>query len=362
MCFCGDDDSDFEELCTCCCLCCCNSYNPADYKKKKEFFCYCYQAQRKSYWCNKFFTNETQEQLIPFLILYFLLELMTIAFEQQYERYKGEHQHIKTFYSVFLGSFIMFLYFSITAGRFINYLKEDYFHGTKKELLGRLSEKLLDGTYGIVLFNGIFSLIFSSIYLFNKSQPKNYIFQNNVNIILLPILMNKLYYLTLNYYCTYTSEKSKKEKFELFISSSTLISLYMLIWDGILFFIKEFISYFQTDDNFLRSLYIFQFIASIIPCIIFAVIFVSFLVAACDCCNLLCCNCKEYDKGIGFFLFLYMILSFIFCFGGCWLDSESIMYSNCCCCDKKSKCYCNCWKIIDDKIWGKEKKKEIYDD
>ena len=81
----------------------------------------------------------------------------------------------------------------------------------KFDLITKLSNELLGGTHGILLFNGVFSLIFSSFYLSHMSdEVKGYLFKDNLNIIFIPILMNKFYYFTLNYYCIYQAEKNKK--------------------------------------------------------------------------------------------------------------------------------------------------------
>ena len=44
------------------CYCSLCEYDTYDYAKDQEVFRYCYKAQRKSYWCNKFVTNETQKK------------------------------------------------------------------------------------------------------------------------------------------------------------------------------------------------------------------------------------------------------------------------------------------------------------
>ena len=65
----------------------------------------------------------------------------------------------------------------------------------------------------------------------------------------MPILMNKFYYFTLNYYCIYTSEDIKK--FDI-IPGSSLISIYISIWDFILSLIKSNIpdEYGTNDYNY----------------------------------------------------------------------------------------------------------------
>lgn len=214
-----------------CCCCCCCEYKKEDFNKNNDFFCYCYKAHRKFYWCDKFITNDAQKKIVPFMIEYFFLRLLTIAFEKQYENYKGKKEHIKTRSSVFILSFFLFLYLSLSLSRLSGSYGDDDTKENKNEkrfqrdLISKLSNGILDGVHAILFFNGVFSFIFSVLYLSSKLE---YIFEDNVNVIFIPILINKFYLLTLNYYCAYTSEENKNDEL---ISNSTLISLYMGIWD-----------------------------------------------------------------------------------------------------------------------------------
>ena len=73
-------------------------------KNIKNFFV------RKSFWCNNFLTNKVQKKIVPYMIEYFLLQLTTIALEQQYEDNKGKYVHIKTYILVFkLLSYYIFI-------------------------------------------------------------------------------------------------------------------------------------------------------------------------------------------------------------------------------------------------------------
>ena len=101
------------------CICSKCEYKIEDYNKKEEVFLYCYKTQRKSFWCNKFFTNETQQKLFPYMLEYFILQLKTIGFEKQYEKYKNKEVHIKTWTTVFISSFILYLYFTISFSRIV---------------------------------------------------------------------------------------------------------------------------------------------------------------------------------------------------------------------------------------------------
>ena len=94
--------------------------------------------------------------------------------------------------------------------------------------------------------------------------------------------MNKFYYLTLNYYCLYLSEALKG--FEL-ISGSTLISIYIMVWNVIIEAIK------RIDKLYI--LYIIQIIFVSIPSLIIGLYFlIEGICKACCNCNLLhflCC-------------------------------------------------------------------------
>jgi len=320
---CQDD----EDNCKCFCCCCCE-YNEKDYSKDKESFCYCYQAQRKSYSCNKYFTNDTQKKIAPYMIEYFFLLFNTFAFEKIYEEKKGKYIHIKTFISVLGGSFILFFILTLSVAKFIKYVNddsEDEKKGKKNEIISKLSNEILDGTHGILFFNGIFSLIFSSFYLSKNEDIKDLFFDKNTNIIILPILLNKLFYLTLNYYCTYQTEEKKNQDFEL-ISGSTLISIYLSIFNLIIYFIQKIPSH--------HVLFIIQICFSCIPCFFVALFIIALiwvLLTECNIINILVC-----------------ILSYLLCFGCLWYDYdafyciESTCYCELCCCDYLSCCYCEC--------------------
>ena len=117
-----------------CYCCCCCEYNEEDYDKRKEFFCYCYQGQRKQYWVNKFITNETQKKIVPYMIEYFFLRFTTIAFEKDYNEKITENEKDKDidktkdgiiFIIVFVSTFLLFFYFTLSFSRFISGLLDD---------------------------------------------------------------------------------------------------------------------------------------------------------------------------------------------------------------------------------------------
>ena len=160
------------------------------------------------------------------------------------------------------------------------------------EDIKKLSLDILDGTHGILVFNEIFALIFSSLYLSDNDNP---MFENN-NFLLVPILMNKFYYFTLVFYCISYSEE--KRKFEL-ISSSTLISIYISIMNFIISLIRNNIS--------LKALYIIQLVfACGVICLFLLVFILIFIIPFCNCET----PCRQRIS------MLFCVSSYICCFGG----------------------------------------------
>ena len=79
-----DEEEDEKNKKQYCCCYECSDYKKEEYKKNKEFFCYCYQAKRKQTWFNKFLTSDIQKKILPYMVEFFFLQLLTIAFEKQY--------------------------------------------------------------------------------------------------------------------------------------------------------------------------------------------------------------------------------------------------------------------------------------
>ena len=345
-----------DDSCKCVCRCC--KYDENDYEKNEEVFHYCYKAKRKSYWCNKFFTNSTTKTFFPYMIFYCILQLSTIGFEKQYEKYKNikQNEHKKTYYTIYISTFILFLYLTIS---FCYLFKKE-----KKNII------ILDGTYGVLYFNCIFSIIFSSLYIYHENESiKDYFFTDNINIIFMPILMNKFYYFSLNYYCTYSSEKEKKSEI---LSSSTVISLYIIIWNLILSTLIKILIPDEKKNNgysYYNVLYIIQIVISSIPCLLVGLFIVGGLIYSLWCIK---------GRNCCFYEFFCCLFCYFFCLGGLWFrlifsfeekekakyeleccncgdycevdDECCIVYCHdnnlvfgCCCCDENSCCknnYC----------------------
>ena len=201
----------------------------------------------------------------------------------------------------------------------------------QKDWISFLSNNILNGTFGILLFNGVFSLIFSLYYLLHNQGEENNSFFND-NLILIPILMTKFHYFTLNYYCTYTSETTKK--FQL-ISSSALISFYILLFNGVMTVLNAII----PDDNnnkfiYFNIFYFIQIISSIIPAFVVMIFIFGGLLYSTgilDC--LYHCNCQDCKKNFFCHQFLFCLCSFICCFGGLWIRTYDIENDDYECCN-----------------------------
>ena len=335
---------------SCYCSICKNcKYDPIDYEKDEESFCYCYKVERKCQWFNKFMVNQTQKKVFPYMLEYFFLQLTTIGLENQYEKYKDLNIHRKTWIIIFISTFIYFFYLTITFNRYYNDeferkkdKEENEKKNIKKETIGKLSNEILNGTHSIVLFNSLFSFIFSIFYFSNMSEEvKSFLFKDNINIIFIPILMNKFYYFTLNYYCIYTAEEDKK--FEM-ISYSSIISFYIIIWNLIMTIIKSIIpdGNDNNDYNNYQILYIIQIIfASPVTlfvgiCLFFGLLGGLGLLEYLDGCD----NCSLILYYFSLHKYIFFLISFIFCFGGLWFRMLD--------CDGKYECYCDCCDVGDN--------------
>ena len=308
------------------CFCCC-SENEIDYNKKnKEFFCYCYQAKRKQNWFNKFITSNIQKKVFPYMLEYFYLQFLTIAFEKHYleilvvenkqSLYDTENAHSLLKMSdmhnfiVFILTFFLYFYFTLSFNTFISFFRESKDKENKYNIVNKISNGILDGIHGILLFNSVFSLVLSSLYLYNN----DYSFFKYHYLLFIPILMNKFYYFTLIFYCISYSEENKK--FEL-ISGSTLISLYLLVWDTVVSLIRQSCS--------LLGLYLTQIVFSSIPCLFIIFILIAIFIGL-SCSKELACEDRIH--------IILCCFSFFVCFGGFWVQEDSF--------DKITRCNCKC--------------------
>ena len=214
------------------------------------------------------------------------------------------------------------------------------YEGTKT---GIFSQNILNGTIGIFLVNGLYSLILSSKYL-AKSYNSDEELETELgkdNYVIFPVLLNKYYYFTLLYFClTYSEEQ---DGFNL-ISSSTLISLYISAFD----FIISIIGVLGT-----KSVIIIQLVFSCFVGIFWLFIIIAFLVSMIK---------DKTIKPIIRTLCLFLCRFFIFCLIMAFIDENKKCYCQCCadCCQKISEEDKEVKIIEEDK--GEEKEKFIQED
>jgi len=307
-----------------CCCCCCINYNEKDYEKDQQFFCYCYQKRRKCYWINDFLTKDIKK-IVPYLIEYFILRLTIIGFEKQYEinaiDLKIKDNYIFIFIGVFIGTFLLFLYLTLSFNKIIKLINIHQYDNQSNIVyhINLLSNEILSGINGILFFTSILSLVLSSFYQSNlENETKLFIFNENNYIILIPLLMTKFYHFTLIYFCLSYSEDNNK--FDL-IKGSTLIKLYLSAWDFIIWLIKLWV-----DQDSINSLYIIQLVCSSLVLLYFLIWLFLLMIKKIK-------NCQKCLEEI--LKLCYCLFSFLFCCGGCWYNSEA--YD-----DVKCGCKCTC--------------------
>ena len=297
----------------CCLCCCCNSISEKQYDINEHFFCYCYKGQRKLKWFDKLIRNETQKKLIPIMMEFFILQLTTIGFEKiyndmnddEYDNF-GDETNVRIYNGIFILSLLFFLYITISFGSLFNYLTKDEKFQSLKGFVETISNDILNGTYGVIIFNAFYSFYFSIKFLIKGFNEDD----NSIkSFILFPIFMNKFYFFTFtNVASVYTDDEDGIE----LVSFSTLISIYLSIWDTIIGFITDYIP--------LNGLFIIQIIISS-----FIIIFTLFIVII-----------FLFFIKLFWLSFLYM-LSFIFTFGGVWFCNcfkKHNFYRSCRCCNK----------------------------
>lgn len=156
--------------------------------------------------------------------------------------------------------------------------------------------------YGTIIFNSIYSIVFTSFYWRDKNKNLE---KFNIYLIYIPTLITKFYYFTLNYYCLCYSKIQKGNEI---LSGSLIISIYLSIIDFIYKFARDY-----DDISKIDSILIIQIISSIsILTINILIILIGawknrynhsiFTVLICLACFSLCCGGSKFC-GYSDFLF-----------------------------------------------------------
>jgi hypothetical protein len=255
---------------------------------------------------------------------YFILKLMAIGFEDDYQ---SKNINTFNFLFIFIISSLLFFYISISFYKLIKSWRPSL--QEKNDLLAQISNAISDGGHGILIFNSLFTLIFSAFKVSNRNIFKENFLENKKynNIILIPIIMNKFYYFTLMYYCISYSEDKKGQDL---ISGSTLISFYIFVFNLFYDVLKRKI----LKNNI--NLYIFQICISAFPSFITFIGFIIGIIFA-----------IHFDVCI----MAFVCLCCFFCGGGLYLnydDLENIYFENE---DKETDYYNKCLKYLRFENW-----------
>ena len=316
--FCGDQKENEKKYGKKLSYCCCCNCDKINYEQNNTFFCYCYQGKRKQKWFNNYIANEVQRNLVNKIFNYILLNLCSIYFEAIFRRnnksekktvdYKGTLIYL----IIFLSTFALFFLICISFGRlgFLCQNKDD-----KKEKVSKLSNEILAGMSGITYFNGLYCFIL----LYYSFKKDGTILYNNYYIYP-PLLMNKFYYFILTYYSLSYSESKKGSEL---ISASTLVSIYLLLWNSFFDILVEncyygILKFFQFFfSGFVSSIFIYMIIS--LKCIM--------------CSNFGCClSCISCICCCWILIFFYYNKASHDCWGF-YLNEEEKCHCKCFCCD-----------------------------
>ena len=307
-----------EEKCECCC-CCCIEPNEDNFEQDEITFCYVYKSERNIYWFNQFISNKVQKEMVPYVILYFLLRLSTIELNERYFNNIEPlyNVNVEDYMDVGLLLWILFLYVIIFIYIVYSISTITIYLNIKSLKISSL-KSLLNGIFVIIAISCIFSLYLS---LKDEDNKTNSILINNY-IILIPLSMSRFLYLIISFYA---SRNIDIEGTNQTISSSILITIYISVEDFIIYLISSF-----SGEN---TLFYIQFITSILSLTICLVFIIIKIIYAC------------MRKDVKFFIYiLYTIiglgpLSECLFKKGCDYKEEECVWI----CDCKCKCDCDEW-------------------
>ena len=316
-----------KKCCCCCCLECldCNKIQEEDYNLNEGYFCYCYKSKRHMKWFNMFITDATQVKIMPLLLQYFVIQLNTVAFEKIFDENNEEgyndlddSKSIWGFVGIFGVSLFLFFYITISFANFVSFMsgeeendgqdkkegdnveikieekkEENKIEGNDGEIeienkkdenkkkvfkdvskLGKSAEKLsneiLNGTYGVLIFHGFYSFVLSICCLYNDITNNNYFY--------IPILINKFYFFTFAHQCTINTENDDEINY---FTVATLLSIYLQIWDLFIEQVKRiptsallYIQIFISTGIIVFALYIFVLLLFFIKKFLFTLLYI----------------------------------------------------------------------------------------
>ena len=346
-------------------------------KIKTNEYTITYKKKNKYEYINDFLNGEYFIKILPYLIGFFFLQLVTLGIEKQHLKLQNEKDlfvpsndlrklyqlnqtgffmlsngkendnknnnknNILKFgnnwflkkedyheYISYLVTFVSFLILTVSDNMVRNFLlKESKNNKQKKQSqqkkyldnINKLSSGILGGINIILLSVSLYALFFYIFYFFD-SENENF---KNINYYLFPILLNKYYYFTILFY--YMRLSQQLNKYDL-IKGSTFISIIINILQYIIIVIRD---YLNSEIIFYISMPL-----CVIHCLLFLgkiFVVVYQAIKKGNCCksqglfNNNCCNSPCKNK-----LCYHTCFDFLNCFD---------FFNNCSCC----LCCCGCY-------------------
>ena len=262
------------------CFCCfcdtlCAEGEVNELYQNSEDFCYCYKVQRKTSWfCDLLFKNN----LLEIIVINIYLELLVVGFGKQI----GINLQNNDLNDNFIIIIIYILSFLIIA--LLNKCK--CFEADEKIFNGELYK-----LSGITILNSFIVTIISGFSLFGNDDLRNF---TDKYLIIFPYALTKFYYFILMNSLVKDLDSDNLD----LLSNSTIISLFLMIFNIIIWVFTDFI------DISIYTLYFFQFIFGIIVALFtlsvfyFRALYMIFIFLTCLWIILLCDSCfgKKREK------------------------------------------------------------------
>ena len=221
----------FSSCCSKCkCQCCCN-YNKYSYDSKEITFCLCYQKKGILRWIFDSIDNESHQMIIIFAFFNFYCQLFTLGYEAKIDEINKEKNEEQ--FNIIVPLIIICLAFVIISIIISNKNLSNFsIFGDKfdiKELSSYFFAEALitDVVISIISFGSSIHYLSKSITLLKKTDKYFLYFL---------IIINKFLIFTLSYICTKLDDENE------LISKTTFTSIYLYLFDLILYGIKKIAS------------------------------------------------------------------------------------------------------------------------
>ena len=186
---------------------------------KKKVFCYCYKYTGKLSWFFNFVSNDYQKGIIIISFINFYLQFITIGLIKKINE-EIVNKPFKISNSLFLTYFLTFILYLLLSHIVSIIIEKCCINDNKKVLGVNIIVWTVSSACLIISIIFLFSIVISILHIFI-----NITFINDNNLLLIPIILNELFYFTQSKFCSNSIGENKT--FEL-LSNSTTLSIYIL--------------------------------------------------------------------------------------------------------------------------------------